>query len=152
MVRARNDRNTPFPASWAKNDAAGPLPPPPPPCGMDTRSPMPSTTGSTTSTAEQGQVAPAPEHQAQLAAQQAEPGTDTVARPGVRGQCRATSAAGASPRGADSSAVDIESLPGEPDEQFLQAGPRRVQPGHRDARVDQLAADLLRRLVTERRA
>src|SRR5262245_44508056 len=47
------------------------------------------------------------------------------------------------------SAVDIEPLPGQPDEQVLQVGPRGVQPGNADAGQHELTADPFGRLVGE---
>src|ERR1700722_3231038 len=152
MVRARKDRNTPFPASWAKNDAPGPSPsPPPPPCGIDIRSPTPRITGSTTSTPSRARL-----RQRRNIRRSSLPSRRSQARTPLRGRGRPASAAapalaGAPSRGADSSAVDIESLPGQSDEQFLEARPRRVQACYRDAGVDQLTADQLRGLVGERR-
>ena len=53
MVSARNDRNTPLPATWVRKAAPGPLPPlsGPPPRGTATRSADPSRTGIATTTA-----------------------------------------------------------------------------------------------------
>src|SRR5260221_4736200 len=46
-------------------------------------------------------------------------------------------------------AVDIEALPGQLDEQVLQAGPHGFQPGHGDARVDKLGVNRLRGVFAE---
>src|SRR5580658_818731 len=143
-------RNTPLPASWLKNATPGPLPPP---CGWGaaTRRAIPMTTGKTAVTASSSRFRLRAKTSRSAAANSrsqpraAEGGTDAAgaagagpgsagpgsagpgsAGPGSAGPGSAGPGSGG-PAGAAASAVDIEALPGEPDEQVLQPGR-----GHRE--------------------
>src|SRR5689334_19956672 len=62
-------------------------------------------------------------------------------------------AASATPPGrGGASTVDIEALPGELHEQVFQAGPRRVEAGHRNAGQHQGAVHRFRRVLADLRA
>src|SRR5215831_18309803 len=141
-VIAMNARNTPFPASWLTND--DPASPPPPPRGAASRSAMPSRTGSAARTASSARLrsrrktSRSSERSKRSQAGTA-PGTLTGAAAGPAG-----------PGGtAVTSAVDIEPLPGQPDEKVLQVGPRGVQPGDADTRQHEFPADAFRCVVGE---
>ena len=134
MVRARNARNTPFPASWAKNDAAGPSPPPPPPCGMATRSPMPRITGSTTSTPSRARL-----RQRRKIRRSSEPSRRSQVRTPLRGRacpasCRARTRRGVPAGSATAQPSTSNPSPVSPTNSSSRLGPRRVQPGHRRRR------------------
>src|ERR1700719_327080 len=128
-------RNTPLPASWLKNATPGPLPPPCG-CGAATRSAIPMTTGNTTVTASSSRFRRRPNTRRsseRSSRHQARAGwRDTGATPVPDGA--AVSAASVA------SAVDIEALPGEPDEQVLQAGRGDREAADPDPGVHQLRA------------
>src|SRR5580658_3756659 len=132
-------RNTPLPASWLKNATPGPLPPCG--CGAATRSAIPMTTGNTTVTASSSWLRRRPKTSLSSA-----PNSRSQARAGLR----AAGAAGAGPGpgpgagSAGASAVDIETLPGEPDEQVLQAGRGDREAADADPGVHELGADVFR--------
>src|SRR5215469_8646668 len=146
MVRDRNARNTPLPATWARKAPPSPAPPPPPPCGTASRSAVPSRIGIATTTASRARL----RHRRKTSAS-----SDRSSRSHGRTEPRRTRRASTAPppgAGAETgaaSAVDIETLPGELHEQVLQAGPRRIEPGHGDPGKDQLAADRLRRVLAD---
>src|SRR5258708_23679625 len=72
----------------------------------------------------------------------------------IRSQCRTGAACrpGLSPATPAALTVDIEALPGQLDEQVLQARPHRLQPGHGDARGSTLGRPLLRYLLSQPRS
>src|SRR5579863_4086807 len=135
-------RNTPLPASWLKNATPGPLPPPPCGCGAATRSAIPMTTGNTTVTASSSWLRRRPKTSRSSARN-----SRNQARAGLRGEWTA----GAGPAGAGRSTVDIEALPGQPDEQVLQAGRRDREAADADPGVHELGADPFRLGVAEQR-
>src|SRR5580704_10608523 len=150
MVSARNDRNTPLPATWVRNAAPSPFPPPPPfpPRGTATRSAVPSRMGIATTTASRARL----RHRRKMS-----PSSERSSRSHGRTKPRraaltASAPPGAGPVTAGASAVDIEALPGEFHEQVLQAGPRRVEAGHGHPGHDQFPADGLRGLLADLRA
>src|SRR5580704_1592175 len=131
-------RNTPLPASWLKNATPGPLPPCG--CGAATRSAIPMTTGNTTVTASSSRFRRRPKTSRSSA-----PNSRSQARAGLR----AAGAAGAGPGRAGASAVDIETLPGEPDEQVLEAGRGDREAADADPGVHELGADAFGLGVTQ---
>src|SRR6266851_4788934 len=174
MVSARKARKTPLPATWNRNAAPSP-PPPPPPRGTDTRSAIPRSTGIPTSTASSSRlrhrrkISPSSERsirshgrttprRAVPPATGATPGAGT---PPLGAGARPRPGAGAPPPGAcasprpgagAASAVDIEALSGEFHEQVLQAGPWRVETGHRNLGQYQGAVHRFRRVLADLRA
>src|SRR6266516_1257679 len=142
-VMAMNARNTPLPASWLMKD--DPASPPPPPRGAASRSAIPSRTGRAARTASRARLRSRRKtRRSSERSRRSQPGT----APGVLaswppGPVRPAGGT------AVASAVDIEPLPGQPDEQVLQVGPRRVQPGDADTRQHELTADALGGLVRE---
>src|SRR6478672_2447733 len=142
-VIAMNARNTPLPASWLMKD--DPASPPPPPRGAASRSAIPSRTGRAARAASRARLRSRRKtRRSSERNRRSHPGT----APGVLTSWpagRAPPAAGT----AVASAVDIEPLPGQPDEQVLQVGPRGVQPGNSDAGQHEFAADPFGRLVRE---
>src|SRR6516165_7007954 len=156
VLSAMKDMNTPLPASWLKNDAPGPLAP----CGWGAarRRAIPITTGNTTVTASSTRFrfrrntsrsseenslnharttpgrAPARPGSWPTAASAGRPGGDRTAGAGTAG----------------SLSVDIEALPGEPDEQVLQARRGDLEAADPDAGLDELGADPLRLRITQR--
>src|SRR5215472_12204909 len=146
MVRDRNARNTPLPATWARKAPPSPAPPPPPPCGTASRSAVPSRIGIATTTASRARL----RHRRKTSAS-----SDRSSRSHGRTEPRRTRPASSAPppgAGAETgaaSAVDIETLPGELHEQILQAGPRRIESGHGYPGEDQLTADRLRRVLAD---
>src|SRR5215469_14397685 len=146
MVSARNARKTPLPATWNKKPAPSPPPPPLPPRGTDNRSAMPRSTGMPTSTASRSRL----RHRRKI-----RPSSERS----IRSQGRTTPrpavppAAGATPPGSGgASTVDIEALPGELHEQVFQAGPWRVEAGHRNIGQHEGAVHSFRRLLADLRA
>src|SRR5262249_52015024 len=146
MVSDRNARNTPLPATWARNAAPSPAPLPSlgPPAAS--RSAIPSRIGTATTTASRPRL----RHRRKTSAS-----SDRSSRSHGRTEPRRTRAPSTAPppgAGAETgaaSAVDIETLPGELHEQVLQAGPRRIESGHGDPGEDELAADRLRRVLAD---
>src|SRR5580704_11031916 len=124
-------RNTPLPASWLKNAAPGPLPPPCG-CGAATRSAIPMTTGNTTVTASSSWLRRRPKTSRS---------SDRNSRAQDAAGLRAAAMAGP---GVTVSAVDIETLPGEPDEQVLQARRGDREAADADPGVHELGADAFR--------
>src|SRR6266516_2382858 len=142
-VMAMNARNTPLPASWLMKD--DPASPPPPPRGAASRSAIPSRTGRAARTASRARLRSRRKtRRSSERSRRSQPGT----APGVLASWPPGSAPPAG-GAAVASAVDIEPLPGQPDEQVLQVGPRRVQPGDADTRQHELTADALGGLVRE---
>src|SRR5579859_2953272 len=121
-------RNTPLPASWLKNATPGPLPPCP--CGAATRNAIPMTTGNTTVTASSSWL-------------RRRPKTSRSSDRNSRPQDAAGLRAAVGPR-VTVSAVDIETLPGEPDEQVLQARRGDREAADADPGVYELGADAFR--------
>src|SRR6266581_5695094 len=147
MVSARNDRNTPLPATWVRKAAPSPLPPPLfPPCGTATRSADPSRTGIATTTASRARL----RHRRNISPS-SERSSRSQGRTWPRRAALAVSGppAGAGPGMGGASAVDIEALTGEFHEQVLQARPRRVEAGHRHPGHHQFPADRLRGLAAD---
>src|SRR5262249_8565923 len=144
MVSDRNARNTPLPATWARNAAPSPAPLPSlgPPAAS--RSAIPSRIGTATTTASRPRL----RHRRKTSAS-----SDRSSRSHGRTEPRRTRAPSTAPppgAGAETgaaSAVDIETLPGELHEQVLQAGPRRIESGHGDVGQDKFPADLPRPLL-----
>src|SRR5215813_13000087 len=143
-VIAMNARNTPLPASWLTK--AGPASPPPlPPLGVASRSATPSRTGRAARAASSARLRSRRKtRRSSERSRRSQAGT----APGV---LASWSAGRAPPAGgiAVASAVDIEPLPGQPDEQVLQVGPRGGQPGNADAGQHEFAADSFGGLVGE---
>src|SRR5215467_2615191 len=146
MVSAKNARKTPLPATWNKKAAPSPPPPPPPPRGTDTRSAMPRSTGMPTSTASRSRL----RHRRRIR---------LSSERNIRSHGRTTPrraappAAGATPPGrGGASTVDIEALPGQLHEQVFQAGPWRVEAGHRNVGQHQGAVHRFRGMLTDLRA
>src|SRR5580658_5447466 len=156
-------RNTPLPASWLKNATPGPLPPPCG-CGAATRRAIPMSTGNTAVTASssrfrlRAKTSRSSAANSRSQARAAEGGTDAAgaagAGPGSAGPGSAGPGSGGpgsgGPAGAAASAVDIEALPGEPDEQVLQAGRGHREAADPDPGVDELGADPFRLGVAQR--
>src|SRR6516225_3857874 len=149
MVSDRNARNTPLPATWVRKAAPSPPPPPPPPCGTATRSAVPSRMGIATTTASSARLrhrrntSPSSERSSRnhgRTVPRRTPPTATVPPPGAGAEMGAASA------------VDIDALPGELHEQVFQAGPWRVEAGHRNPGKDELPAYRLRRVLADLRA
>src|SRR5690242_12266146 len=151
MVSARNDRNTPLPATWVRKAAPGPFPPPPwsPPWGTATRSADPSRIGIATTTASRARL----RHRRNIS-----PSSERSSRSHGRTMPRRTArtppgctAPGCTGTGA-TSAVDIEALTRQFHEQVLQARARRTEAGHRYSGQDQFPAQHLRHVVADLRA
>src|SRR5215472_16721825 len=143
MVSARNARKTPLPATWNRKVAPSPFPPPLPPRGTDTRSALPRSTGIPTSTASRSRL----RHRRKI-----RPSSDRSIRSHGRTTPRRATppAAGATPPGrGGASTVDIETLPGELHEQVFQAGPWRVEAGHRNVSKHQGAVHRFRRMLAD---
>src|SRR5215468_3180135 len=142
-VIAMNARNTPFPASWLMKD--DPASPPRPPRGVASRSAIPSRTGRAARTASSARLRSRRKtRRSSERSRRSQLGTaprDPASWP----------AGPARPAGgtAVTSAVDIEPLPGQPDEQVLQVGPRGGQPGDADAGQHEFAADPFGSLIGE---
>src|ERR1700722_10316372 len=141
--RAMKLRNTPLPASWLKNAAPpelGPFPPPPP-CGAAAFRPIPISSGKSAATRSRSWLRR----------------RKKVTRSSLLKNLRfartvpADSGRSALPVGSTdvrsalvSSTFDIEALPGQADEEVLQAGGLHRQGADGDARVDQFGGDALR--------
>ena len=127
-VSAAKARNRPLLVTSPKN--AGP---PPPPLRLDSLSATPMSTGMAARTTQQRHVAAPAEHQAQLgphlAAEGAAVGAAQRCSPGERAR----------------SADDIETLPGELDEQVFQGRPLDHQSPYGNPGGDQGSVDLLDR-------
>src|SRR5258707_2730965 len=136
---ANRDRNTPLSAICPMKT---PAPSPPEPgAGVLTHITTPRKTG-------------APPSTASIARLRGLRKTLRSSERNIRSQCRTGAACrpGLSPATPAALTVDIEALPGQLDEQVLQARPHGLQPGHGDARVDKLGVDLLRCLLAQSRA
>src|SRR5215472_9616702 len=131
MVMAMNARNTPLPASWSMKEDSGP----PPPRGAASRSAIPSRIGRAASAASSARLR---SRRKTRRSSERSRRSQAAAAPGVLASWPAGVASG---RAAVASAVDIEPLPGQPDEQVLQVGPRGVQPGNADPCQHELTAD-----------
>src|SRR6266851_3920556 len=133
---ANRDRNTPLSAICPMKT---PAPSPPEPgAGVLTHSTTPRKTGAPASTAS-------------IARLRGLRKTFRSSERNSRSQCRTGADCR---RGLDvvtpvALAVDIEALPGQLDEQVLQAGPHGLEPGHGDARVDKLGVNRLRGVLAE---
>src|SRR5260370_11475780 len=129
-------RNTPLPASWLKNATPGPLPPCG--CGAASRSAIPMTTGNTTVAASSSRF-----RRRRKTSRSSAPNSRSHARTGLRAAASAAPAPGSAAASA-ASAVDIETLPGEPDEQVLEAGRGDREAADADPGVHELGADAFR--------
>src|SRR3984957_965697 len=143
MTRARKDKNTPLPVTSPRK--AGAPPPPPPPVAPDSLSPMPMMIGITATTPSRARL-----RLRRNTRRSSEPNMRIQARGGAGGEPGEGSASAGVPGVPGvSSAVDIEALPGQADEQVFQAGPHGGQSAHRDARVHQVGAQPLGQEVAQ---
>src|SRR5262245_21090496 len=145
-VSARNARKTPFPATWNRKAAPSPGPPLLSESGTDTRNAMPRSAGMPTSTASRSRL----RHRRKIRLS-SERSIRSHGRAAPR-RAAPPAAGAAPPRRTGASAVDIEALPGELHEQVFQAGPRRVEAGHRNAGQHQSTVQGFRRLLADLRA
>src|SRR5262249_49732852 len=133
-----NVRNTPLPASWLKNaadESVRPLP------GPAIFSPIPMASGNSATTTSSSWLRRRKKTSlSSLRKNLRFPRTNAADSP--------PSAASAALRTA-SSACDIEALPGQPDEQLLQAGRFHGQAADADAGVHKLGADAFRLGIAE---
>src|SRR5262245_58501482 len=113
-------RNTPFPASWLKNPAAGGPPPPLSGRGAASRSAMPMTRGKTAVTASRRRFRR----------------RNRTRRSSAEKNLRSERTGWGAATPARTSATDIESLPGQPDEQVFQARRGDGEAADPDAGVD----------------
>src|ERR1700722_1800919 len=147
--RAMKLRNTPLPASWLKNAAppeAGPFPPPPPPCGAAAFRPIPISSGNSAATSSSNWLRRRKKvTRSSLAKNLRFARTDpTDSGPSVLAAGRADVSSALV-----SSTFDIEALPGQADEQVLQARGLNGKTADGDARVHQFGVDALRLNVAE---
>src|SRR5215472_14162877 len=135
-----NVRNTPLPASWLKNATPAPFPPPSG-CGAAAFSPIPMTSGNNATTASSSWLRR--RKKTSLSSLR-----KNLRFPRTYAPVWLTSA-GSPVAGSASSALDIEALSGQPDEQVLQARGLHRQAADADAGVHQLGADAFRLGITE---
>src|SRR5712691_5457744 len=128
VLSAMKVRKTPLPASWLKNATPAPLPPSG--RGAASRRAIPMTRGKTAVTASSSRFLRR---------------RNTSLSSAVKNLREARTGRGASPAATLTSAVDIEALPGEADEQVFQARRGDREAADTDPGVHELGADLFRR-------
>src|SRR5215469_6209211 len=141
-------RNTPLPASWLKNALRfGPPPPPPPPCGCGDAifRPLPMSSGKQKTTSSSNWF--------RLRRKTSRSSEEKNLRYPRTGRAASTSDArfgwGGASTTSVTSALNVESLPGQAHEDVFEAGGLHDQLADADARVHELGGDPLRLRLAE---